>query len=92
MTAMSARVLSIVTGLLTLTIAASGLAVAPVRAEGHKTVEAPAAPLGVAAPTGIQPTEATLATAIVPGLDATSVWPGFATAANAWSSAATAAD
>src|SRR6185369_8799077 len=67
MTAMSTRVLSIATALLTLTIAASGLAVAPVRAEGSETDEAPAAPLGVASPAGIQPANATLATAIVPG-------------------------
>ena len=64
---MSTRVLSIATALLTLTIAASGLAVAPVRAEGSETGEAPDGPLGVATPAGIQPANATLATAIVPG-------------------------
>jgi hypothetical protein len=67
MTAMSVRVLSIATALLTLTIAASGLALAPVRAVGLETDEGPAAPLGVAAPARIPPAEATLATAIVPG-------------------------
>ena len=63
---MSARVLSIAAALLTLTIAASGLAVAPVRAEALETEDGPSRRSDRRA-RRIPPADATLATAIVPG-------------------------
>jgi hypothetical protein len=66
MTAMSARILSIVTAALTLTIAVSGLAVAPVRAVALEADEAHVAALESVAPVS-PPADVTVATAIVPG-------------------------
>ena len=64
---MSARTLSIVTALLALTIAASGLAAAPVRAVALETDATHVTSLGVAAVGGNQPAATTVASAIVPG-------------------------
>ena len=64
---MSARILSIAAAVVTLTIAVSGLAVGPVRAEALETEDAPAVPLESVAPVALPPADAALATAIVPG-------------------------
>ncbi len=67
MTAMSARTLSVLTALLTLTIAVSGPTAAPVSAVALETDGAHVATLDSVANGEIPPADATLATAIVPG-------------------------
>ena len=64
---MSARLLSVLAALLTLTVAVSGPAVAPVRAVALEADEGQVASLETVAPGGVTSAEATLATAIVPG-------------------------